>query len=647
MRRLSKEEAQSLTRGSFARRLVVSYIIFNVLLAGFAAMTLGRNYTRSEQEARVATKNICQVLDQSLSGTIREADLGLLAVKNEFESRIVLGNLDANSLNEFIKRQHQYLPQLDSLRIANDEGLVIYGTGVSPHERIKISDRDYFRHLRDEVRTDLVMSKPVLGRISLKWVIIFARRLNYANGDFAGVVYGPILIETLQRRFAALNLGVKGVIALHNDKNELLTRHPGLGTPKETFGNSQGFDELARFVKSANVEETFFVLADTDNVSRIVTRRKLSRYPLNVLVGVSQEEYLRGWWSDVRRVVLLVLTSIIATTISGIFIYRARQRERELSLSLTKEQEKYRVVADNTFDWEYWLSPEGDVLYCSPSCFECTGRTAAEFYADRKLFTNVIIPEDQKKYEEEQRLVTLGEGTTRQSSIRILHTDGSVRWLEHTCRTVVDDKGNRLGIRGSNRDITERIVIEKERSYLSEIIERSVNEIYVYDSETLRFEHVNRGALHNMKYSLEEMKRLTPIDINPQLTNRTFEHLIRHLRDGAKEVLVFETVHQRKDLTTYPAEVRLQLVESREKPVFLAVAFDVSTRKQAEIAREEAIERVRTLEGIIPICMYCKKIRDTENSWNQLEKYITEHSEAIFSHGICPRCIETHRTDFE
>ncbi|MDD5285207.1 MAG: response regulator transcription factor [Desulfuromonadaceae bacterium] len=54
----------------------------------------------------------------------------------------------------------------------------------------------------------------------------------------------------------------------------------------------------------------------------------------------------------------------------------------------------------------------------------------------------------------------------------------------------------------------------------------------------------------------------------------------------------------------------------------------------------QALDRVNRLEGIIPICMYCKKIRDDQNSWNQLEKYISEHSEAMFSHGICPECAE-------
>ncbi len=56
----------------------------------------------------------------------------------------------------------------------------------------------------------------------------------------------------------------------------------------------------------------------------------------------------------------------------------------------------------------------------------------------------------------------------------------------------------------------------------------------------------------------------------------------------------------------------------------------------------EAIAEIRTLQGIIPICSYCKKIRDDQGSWNQLETYIVAHSDAQFSHGICDECVTTH-----
>ncbi len=55
---------------------------------------------------------------------------------------------------------------------------------------------------------------------------------------------------------------------------------------------------------------------------------------------------------------------------------------------------------------------------------------------------------------------------------------------------------------------------------------------------------------------------------------------------------------------------------------------------------EAAAARVKKLEGIIPICMYCKKIRDSREIWNNIEEYISEHSDALFSHGICPHCLD-------
>lgn len=57
---------------------------------------------------------------------------------------------------------------------------------------------------------------------------------------------------------------------------------------------------------------------------------------------------------------------------------------------------------------------------------------------------------------------------------------------------------------------------------------------------------------------------------------------------------------------------------------------------------QRALDEIKKLSGIIPICMYCKGIRDDKGSWSQLEKYITEHSEAQFSHGICDKCLKQH-----
>lgn len=78
----------------------------------------------------------------------------------------------------------------------------------------------------------------------------------------------------------------------------------------------------------------------------------------------------------------------------------------------------------------------------------------------------------------------------------------------------------------------------------------------------------------------------------------------------------------------------------------LGLEHDVATAYTAEHAAREASERslaeVRTLRGLIPICAHCKKIRTDVGDWQQVERYVRDHSEAEFSHGICPDCLQEH-----
>ena len=63
-------------------------------------------------------------------------------------------------------------------------------------------------------------------------------------------------------------------------------------------------------------------------------------------------------------------------------------------------------------------------------------------------------------------------------------------------------------------------------------------------------------------------------------------------------------------------------------------------RENLILELQHALKNIKTLSGLIPICASCKKIRDDQGYWNQVEKYITEHSDARFSHGICPACVK-------
>ena len=76
---------------------------------------------------------------------------------------------------------------------------------------------------------------------------------------------------------------------------------------------------------------------------------------------------------------------------------------------------------------------------------------------------------------------------------------------------------------------------------------------------------------------------------------------------------------------------------------------DITVLKQMEEEKErlnvelkEALQQIKTLSGLIPICAACKKIRDDKGYWNQLENYLEEHSDAVFSHGLCPECFREY-----
>ncbi len=79
---------------------------------------------------------------------------------------------------------------------------------------------------------------------------------------------------------------------------------------------------------------------------------------------------------------------------------------------------------------------------------------------------------------------------------------------------------------------------------------------------------------------------------------------------------------------------------------------DITDQKQAEQERESliielkgALEKVRTLGGLLPICASCKKIRDDKGYWNQLEKYLGDHTDAKLTHGLCPDCAKIYFPD--
>ncbi|GJL60719.1 MAG: hypothetical protein NPIRA03_35760 [Nitrospirales bacterium] len=161
------------------------------------------------------------------------------------------------------------------------------------------------------------------------------------------------------------------------------------------------------------------------------------------------------------------------------------------------------------------------------------------------------------------------------------------------------------------RDISQRKQNEERLSYLGRILEDSVNEIYVFDDTTLRFTQVNKGARENIGHTMEELRVMTPLDLKPDLPNDQFLELLALLRTGQREQVVFRTTHRRKDRTTYPVEVHLQLIQEEGRRVFLAIIMDLTERVATEQELQEAQRTLTTLIKNLPGMVYrCENDRD-------------------------------------
>ena len=177
---------------------------------------------------------------------------------------------------------------------------------------------------------------------------------------------------------------------------------------------------------------------------------------------------------------------------------------------------------------------------------------------------------------------TIGSGSVWRGELKNIAKDGSYYWVDTTIVPFMDESNKPFQYLAIRFDITERKKAEQEKNHLQVTIENSLNEIYIFDAKTLLFTYVNRGAYLNLGYSNAEMKTFTPIDIKPDYTPDAFNDLVAPLIHKEKEKILFFTNHLRKDGSTYPVEVHLQMFDEGENKRFLAIILDITERKKAE-----------------------------------------------------------------
>ena len=143
---------------------------------------------------------------------------------------------------------------------------------------------------------------------------------------------------------------------------------------------------------------------------------------------------------------------------------------------LRESEEQFRTIADFTYNWEYWISPEGEFVYVSPACERISGYTVKDFMEDSSLFEAIAHPDDRHIVSQHTHEL-LADRDAHSEEYRIVTRDGDIRWIGHSCQPVYSSEGVLLGRRASNRDITDRKEAEVEREQLLADLEARASQL--------------------------------------------------------------------------------------------------------------------------------------------------------------------------
>lgn len=159
---------------------------------------------------------------------------------------------------------------------------------------------------------------------------------------------------------------------------------------------------------------------------------------------------------------------------------------------------------------------------------------------------------------------------------------------------------------------------------------------------------VNEAACQAHGYSRSEMIGRPVTDLDDEEGKQLCIERTKTIMSG--EPLVIETIHVRKDGSTFTVAVFANRVQLAGKPpIIMTTEHDLSEIEEKIAMRtkvlQQALAEIKTLRGIIPVCSYCHSIRNDEGAWDRFEAYLSKNSNAEFSHGICPTCVPKIRAE--
>ncbi len=304
-------------------------VLLCLLLVAFQVKGLVDDRQQHLARAQLNAHDLGSTVAISIAGSFENIDLTLQAAVDHVQLWQAARDLDMGTVNAMLMRLQSRVPSVILIKATDADGNIVFNSQGGITDMLNVSDRDYFNVLKNDPDADMIISRPLMGRISKRWVLICARRINKQNGEFGGIVFASVELLGYLNRLSGGEIKLSGddVFLLRDDEGNAIIRYAKGKQDMEVTGSKVTSNNLNRLGKTHADNGTYVSNSAVDNIERIYYYQRISGIPMNLVVGISVKDALNEWQVESRKTWIETVALIIAIITAGYLVYRSRQRQ--------------------------------------------------------------------------------------------------------------------------------------------------------------------------------------------------------------------------------------------------------------------------------------------------------------------------------